>query len=291
MNLSFNAWAVLFTPSILTGLVGIIGLLVGSFLNVLIYRLPIILQRQWRKECLGYLNLADDNKNCVEDVCNLALPASHCVHCKVPILIRHNIPLLSYLFLRGRCAACHEPISARYPVVEFLTACTSMMVAWHFGPSVQTIAALLLTWGVIALSFIDLEHQLLPDTLVLPLLWIGLLLNEWTVFSSPQSSILGAACGYLSLWLVYYSFKLVTKKEGMGRGDFKLLAMLGAWLGWQYLALMILLSSVVGVVIGMTLISLNKQQRETPIPFGPYLAIAGWLALLWGDKLNAWYFG
>lgn len=288
MNISFNEWAFLASPQAFTATVGVVSLLVGSFLNVVIYRLPILLQQQWRKECFTYLCLDTDGE---ENTFNVAFPASHCIHCKTPLLVRHIIPLLSYLCLRGRCAYCQASISARYPVVELLTAFTSMIVAWHFGVGLQALAGIVLTWGLIVLSVIDLEHQILPDILVLPFLWIGLLLSVETVFTHSQASILGAVCGYVILWLVYYSFKLLTHKEGMGRGDFKLLAMLGAWMGWQYLSLIILLSSLAGVVIGLTLMSLNKQKRETPIPFGPYLAIAGWLALLWGDVLNSWYFG
>lgn len=287
--MSFSEWAFFTTPSVFTLLAGVVGLLIGSFLNVVIYRLPILMQRQWREECIHYLKLPHDEQT--DGKFNLAFPASHCIHCQLPVLKRHNIPVISYLWLRGRCFHCHEEISARYPIIELLTAFASMIVAWHFGFGAQALAGLMLTWVLIALSFIDLDHQLLPDVLVLPFLWMGLLLSVLDVFADCQASIVGATCGYLILWMVYHSFKLITQKEGMGQGDFKLLAMLGAWLGWQYLSLIILLSSLAGVVIGMTLISLNKQKRETPIPFGPYLAIAGWLALLWGKELNSWYFG
>ncbi len=289
MIISFSEWAFFSTPYSFTLLVGTVGLLVGSFLNVVIYRLPIIMQRQWREECIDYLKFPQDEKTGV--TFNLAFPSSHCIHCQTPILFRHNIPVVSYLWLRGRCFQCHQTISARYPIIELLTAFTSMIVAWHFGFGVHALAGLILTWVLIALSFIDIDHQLLPDILVLPLLWLGLLLSTLEIFTDCKAGIIGAVCGYLVLWLVYHSFKLITHKEGMGQGDFKLLAALGAWLGWQYLSLIILLSSLAGVVIGMTLISLNKQKRETPIPFGPYLAIAGWLAMLWGKELNMWYFG
>jgi leader peptidase (prepilin peptidase)/N-methyltransferase len=287
--ISFSDWAFFTSPYSFTLLAGVVGLLIGSFLNVVIYRLPILMQRQWRVECIEFLKLPQDEES--GEIFNLALPASHCIHCQVPVLKRHNMPVISYLWLRGRCFHCHEKISARYPTIELLTAFTSMIVAWHFGFGEQALAGLLLTWVLIALSFIDLDHQLLPDILVLPFLWLGLLLSLFGVFADCQASIIGATCGYLILWSVYHTFKLITRKEGMGQGDFKLLAMLGAWLGWQYLSLIILLSSLAGVFIGMTLISLNKQKREAPIPFGPYLAIAGWLALLWGKELNSWYFG
>ncbi len=285
----FNELVLLTTPYAFTVLMGVVGLLVGSFLNVVIYRLPIMMQRQWHSDCLAYLKL--DEKSQPYEIFNLALPASRCPHCKAQILARHNIPVLSYLWLRGRCASCEQPIAQRYPFTEFFTALASMIVAWHFGYGEQAAAALLLTWVLITLSLIDLDHQLLPDIIVLPMLWVGLILSLFNVFTDSSSSIIGASGGYLLLWSVYYGFKLITGKEGMGRGDFKLLAMFGAWLGWQYLGLIILLSSLVGATIGITLISLNKQKRDTPIPFGPYLAMAGWIALLWGDRLNAWYFG
>lgn len=284
----FDELTLLTTPYAFTALMGIVGLLVGSFLNVVIYRLPIILQKQWHSDCLAYLKLDDKSQ---DETFNLALPASRCPHCKTRILAWHNIPILSYLWLRGQCASCKQPIARRYPVIEFLTALASIIVTWHFGYSEQTGAALLLTWTLIALSFIDLDHQLLPDVIVLPILWLGLILSVFNIFTDSETSIIGAAGGYLLLWSVYHGFKWMTGKEGMGYGDFKLLAVFGAWLGWQYLGLIILLSSLVGVVVSMTLISLNKQKRDVPIPFGPYLAMAGWIALLWGDRLNAWYFG
>lgn len=273
-------------PIPFTILMGVVGLLVGSFLNVVIYRLPRMMQRQWRHDCLEYLQLENTDST---ETFNLALPKSTCPQCKTPILAHHNVPILSYLWLRGQCAVCKNPISARYPIVELVTALTSMTVAWHFGYGEQAAAGLLLTWTLIALSGIDLDHQLLPDVIMLPMLWFGLILSLFPIFTDSATSIIGAATGYLLLWSVYHGFKLFTGKEGMGQGDFKLLAMLGAWLGWQYLGLIILLSSLVGATLGLTLISLNKQKRETPIPFGPYLAVAGWIALLWGDKLNAWY--
>lgn len=284
----FQDLSFLMQPVPFTALVGMIGLLVGSFLNVVIYRLPIMMQRQWRSDCLEYLQLDNDAP---QETFNLALPKSTCPNCKTPILARHNVPVLSYLWLRGKCANCKDSISVRYPIVECLTAILSMLVAWHFGFSEQTAAGLVLTWTLIALSGIDLDHQLLPDVIIFPILWLGLILSLFDVFTDSKTSIIGAIAGYLVLWAMYHGFKLFTGKEGMGQGDFKLLALLGAWLGWQYLGLIILLSSLVGATLGMALISLNKQQRETPIPYGPYLAMAGFIALLWGDRLNTLYFG
>ena len=284
----FSDLTLLTTPIAFTVLMGIVGLLVGSFLNVVIYRLPLMMQRQWRSDCLEYLKLEPDAPT---ETFNLALPRSSCPHCQTPILARQNIPVLSYLWLRGKCANCKNPISARYPTVELFTAFASMMVAWHFGYGEQAAAGLVLTWVLIALTGIDLDHQLLPDVIILPMVWLGLILSLFHIFIDGETSIIGATVGYLLLWSVFHGFKLITGKEGMGQGDFKLLAMLGAWLGWQYLGLIILLSSLVGTVIGLTLISLNKQKRDVPIPFGPYLAAAGWIALLWGKGLNAWYFG
>lgn len=279
----------LFTqPLPFTILIGVIGLLVGSFLNVVIYRLPIMMQKQWRSDCLEYLKLENDEP---VETFNLALPKSTCPHCNTPILMRHNIPILSYLWLRGKCANCQNLISARYPIVELLTAVLSMLVASHFGFGWQAATGLVLTWTLIALSGIDLDHQILPDVIIFPVLWLGLILSLFDIFTNSKTSIIGAVAGYFVLWLVYHGFKLFTGKEGMGQGDFKLLALLGAWLGWQYLGLIVLLSSLVGATLGMTLISLNKQQRDTPIPYGPYLAVAGFIALLWGDKLNTLYFG
>lgn len=272
---------------LLIALVSIIGLLVGSFLNVLIYRLPIMMQSAWRKECYDYLTLANPDSN--NESFNLILPLSRCPQCKTAIKPQHNIPVLSYLLLKGRCAYCAEPIALRYPLIEALTALLSAIIAWHFGYSPQLLFALLLTWSLIALSFIDIDQYLLPDTIILPMLWLGLLLSLFHLFTDSHSSIIGAVAGYLSLWSIYHLFKLMTGKEGMGYGDFKLLALLGAWLGWHYLVLIILLSSLVGAIVGITLIITGKHARDKPIPFGPYLAAAGWIALLWGNNLNQWY--
>ncbi len=275
-------------PYLLSALVGLIGLLVGSFLNVVIYRLPIMMQQNWRKECAEYLHL-DVTEAATQEVFNLAVPLSHCPNCNTPIKPHQNIPVLSYLFLKGRCATCSNPIAARYPLVEAFTAITSALVAWHFGDTPQTVFALVLTWSLIALSFIDIDHQLLPDNITLPVLWLGLFLSLFGFYTDAHAGIIGAIAGYTVLWTVYQLFKLATGKEGMGYGDFKLLALFGAWLGWQYLPLIILLSSLVGAIIGLSMIVFAKKDHNSPLPFGPYLAAAGWLALLWGDNLNRYY--
>ncbi|RMD71447.1 MAG: prepilin peptidase [Gammaproteobacteria bacterium] len=259
----------------------LLGLVVGSFLNVVIHRLPIMLERRWRRECATFLGQE------VEEGARLDLlyPPSHCPHCGHRIKAGENIPLLSYLLLRGRCSACRAPISPRYPLVEFLTAALSVLVVWRFGPSLQAAFALPLVWALIALSFIDLDRQILPDEITLPVLWAGLLASLIPVFADPESSILGAAAGYLLLWGVYQAFRLLTGKEGMGYGDFKLLALLGAWLGWQALPLIILIASLAGSLVGIALILLKGHHRDTPIPFGPFLALGGFIALLWGQEI------
>ncbi|MBI5451584.1 MAG: prepilin peptidase [Gammaproteobacteria bacterium] len=272
----------------LLGVTATLGLLVGSFLNVVILRLPVIMERQWHRHCRELQakpgeTLADDPPF------NLVTPRSHCPQCKMPLKTWHNIPLLSYLALQGRCAHCQARIPLRYPLIEGVTAVLSVTVAWHLGFSWQLLWALPLTWSLIALSVIDFDHQLLPDSITLPLLWLGLLLSLFGIFTEPDEAIIGAAAGYLSLWTIYQLFKLVTGKEGMGHGDFKLLAMLGAWLGWQSLLPIALLSSAVGAVVGITLVLTLGRDRQLPIPFGPYLACAGWLYLLWGDTLRALY--
>ena len=264
----------------------LLGLLVGSFLNVLIYRLPIMMQREWRAQALEYLECPPEQ---ISERFNLLLPSSRCPHCDHQIRSWENIPLVSWLALCGKCSSCRAPISSRYPLVELACGLLSGYVAWHFGFTWQAGAMLLLTWGLVAMSMIDIDHQLLPDSLVLPLLWLGLILNSFGLFVSLESALGGAVAGYLSLWSVYWLFKLVTGKEGMGYGDFKLLAMLGAWGGWQVLPLTILLSSVVGAVLGTILLRVQRAESSTPIPFGPYLAIAGWIALLWGDWITESY--
>jgi|TARA_R100000935_G_scaffold51708_1_gene78483 leader peptidase (prepilin peptidase)/N-methyltransferase len=263
----------------------VLGLLVGSFLNVVIHRLPIMMQRDWRAQAREYLELPAEPASTF----NLILPNSHCPRCDHEIRPWENVPLVSWLALRGKCSSCRAPISSRYPLVELLCGLLSGYVAWHFGFSWQAGAMLLLTWGLLAMSMIDVDHQLLPDSLVLPLLWLGLIVNYFDLFAPLPDAMWGAVAGYLSLWSVYWLFKLVTGKEGMGYGDFKLLAMLGAWGGWQVLPLTILLSSVVGAVLGTIMLRMQKADSGTTIPFGPYLAIAGWVALLWGEQITSAY--
>ena len=269
--------------------IGILGLIIGSFLNVVIYRLPIMMERSWRKECHEFLELEDNPV--ATATFNLSVPRSCCPFCQEPIRAHQNIPIISYLLLKGRCSQCKHPISVRYPLVELLTGLCSAFIAWHFGFTIDTLFALLLTWALIALSGIDIDHQLLPDTIILPMLWLGLFLSLFNVFTDSHSSIIGALSGYLCLWTVYQLFKLTTGKEGMGFGDFKLLALLGAWLGWQYILVIILLSSLVGAIIGIAMVVLVKHDHNIPIPFGPYLAAAGWLALIWGKDINQLYLG
>ncbi len=270
----------------------LLGLIVGSFLNVVIYRLPIMLKAGWKSECQAFLAeeagqpLPDSNAT---PVFNLNTPRSRCPHCNHAISAWENIPLISYLFLRGRCHKCKTPISLRYPAIELFTAILTLVCAWHFGVNATAGFAILLSWALVALAFIDLDEQYLPDSITLPFLWLGLLLNTQNLFTDLESAVIGAAAGYLVLWSVYMLFKKLTGKEGMGFGDFKLLAMLGAWLGWQMLPAIILLSSIVGATIGILLIASNRHQRGIPIPFGPFLAAAGWIALLWGSDLNHAY--
>ena len=273
--------------------------MVGSFLNVVIYRLPIMLERDWKQQCrdllAGETDGADDGTPGPE-VFNLATPRSACPHCGTPVKAHQNIPVLSYLLLKGRCAACAAPISLRYPLVEAFTGVLSALVAWRFGLTPECLAGLLLCWGLIALALIDLDHQLLPDALTLPLLWLGLAFSlaggsDSALFPDPRSAIIGAIAGYLSLWTVYQLFKLFTGKEGMGYGDFKLLAALGTWMGWQMLPLIILLSALVGAIVGIGLIAFARHGREVPIPFGPYLTAAGIAAMLWGPEMVSAYLG
>ncbi|WP_313202048.1 A24 family peptidase [Pseudomonas sp.] len=272
-------------PAYFITLAAVLGLLVGSFLNVVVHRLPIMLERQWRREAQEALGLPATEY----ERFNLSLPASHCPHCGHAIRAWENIPVLSYLALRGRCSACKQPISARYPLVELACALLSMVVAWHSGAGVQAMALLLLTWSLLALSLIDHDQQILPDVIVLPTLWLGLIVNACDTLVPLPAALWGAVAGYLSLWSVYWLFKLITGKEGMGHGDFKLLALIGAWGGWQVLPLTLLLSSVIGVVAGLCLLRVRRQSAGTAIPFGPYLAIAGWIAVLWGDEMYAFY--
>jgi leader peptidase (prepilin peptidase)/N-methyltransferase len=265
----------------------VIGLVVGSFLNVVIHRLPRMMEVEWRAQC----DELEGRESSEQGVYNLWVPNSHCPSCKAPLRIVDNVPVLSYLVLRGKCAHCGTRISARYPVVEAATALLSALVAWHFGFGWAGGLALVFTWVLIALTFIDADTTLLPDSLTLPLLWLGLLVNVNGIFAPLQDAVIGAAAGYLILWSIYWLFKLVTGKEGMGYGDFKLLAALGAWMGWKMLLPIVLISSVVGAVVGVVLMILARRGRDIPIPFGPYLAAAGFITLLVGQPLAARFLG
>lgn len=280
---------------------GIFGLIVGSFLNVVIYRVPVMMERE-EQAWVNAHTAADDPEVTISEApaletFNLLQPPSACPHCQAPVRAQQNIPVISYLLLKGRCAGCQNKISARYPAIELLTGVLSVLVVWRFGFSPASAGGLLLTWSLIALTFIDLDHQLLPDRITLPLVWLGLIFSllsgaaGGTVLTDPRSAIIGAVAGYLILWTVYQGFKLVTGKEGMGYGDFKLLAALGAWLGWQLLPIIILLSAVVGLVGALALIVFQDHDRRVPIPFGPYLAAAGFIALIWGQELLTLWLG
>jgi leader peptidase (prepilin peptidase)/N-methyltransferase len=273
------------SPGFLMFAVGVFGLCVGSFLNVVILRLPQMMARAWKHEARALLELPEVN----EPPLSLWQPGSQCPACAAGIKPWHNIPLLGWLVLRGRCAACGVRISVQYPLIELVASVLGLACAWHFGWSVQLAPALVFSWTLLALTVIDLRTQLLPDDLTLPLLWGGLLLSLWTVFVPVQAAVIGAVAGYLVLWCVFQLFRLFTGKEGMGFGDFKLLAALGAWLGWQALPTVVLLSSVVGATVGIGLIVFRKHDRQVPIPFGPYLAVAGWLTLMFGDTLSRVY--
>ena len=264
---------------------GILGLVVGSFLNVVIHRLPKIMEREWQKQCAELSGKASEDS----PKYNLLVPRSACPLCGHAITAAENIPLVSYLFLRGKCAGCGTTISPRYPIVEATSGLLSAYAAWHFGFGLAGLTAIVFIWALIALTFIDFDTQLLPDDITLPLLWLGLLLNLDGTFSSLPNAVIGAIAGYLSLWSVYWAFKLTTGKEGMGYGDFKLLAAIGAWLGWTLLPLVILLSSLVGALVGITLIIFTRHGRNIPIPFGPYLAGGGLIALFWGQTLTQSY--
>ena len=284
-------------PALFAGSVFVLGLVVGSFLNVVIYRLPVMLDREWRAQAAEFASstattVVTEPTATVPERFNLVVPRSACPHCRAPISAWQNIPVISWLALRGRCAACKAPISARYPVVELATGILSAWAAWHFGFGAAAACAVALTWALIALTGIDLDHQLLPDDITLPMLWAGLLaavaigpIEGAALPVSPYEAIIGAAAGYLSLWLVFHAFRLITGKEGMGYGDFKLFAAFGAWMGWKVLPLIILLSAGTGAVLGIAMIALRGRDRAAPIPFGPYLAAAGWLAMLYGHQL------
>jgi len=281
-------------PAVWLTVVGLLSLLIGSFLNVVILRLPVMMEREWRAQAAAVEGREEE----ATEPFNLVVPRSRCPKCGAAVRAWQNIPILSYVLLRGRCAQCATPIGLRYPIVEGFTALTSVLVAWRFGVTPEAVAALVFTWTLIALAVIDIDHQLLPDSMTLPLLWLGLLLSLWhdtaggtVLFQTPREAIIGAAAGYLSLWSVYHLFRLATGKEGMGYGDFKLLAALGAWLGWQMLPLIILLSAAVGAVVGIALMVFTRRGRDVPIPFGPYLAAAGWIALLYGREIIDAYLG
>jgi leader peptidase (prepilin peptidase)/N-methyltransferase len=274
-------------PAMFALAAGLIGLVIGSFLNVVIHRLPIMMERDWAAQCA---ELKGEAAPAVEPL-SLARPRSRCPHCGHQITALENIPVISWLVLRGRCKACAAPISLRYPLVEALTGLLFGLAAWHFGFTAAGLGALILIAALLALTAIDFDTQLLPDDITLPLLWVGLTLNAFNVFTDLRSAVFGAMVGYLSLWSVYWLFKIFTGKEGMGYGDFKLLAALGAWLGWQMLPLTILLSSLVGAVVGISMMAFARHGRNVPIPFGPYLAAAGLIALVWGKPLTRAYLG
>ena len=271
----------------LAAIAGLLGLCVGSFLNVVIHRLPKMMEQEWQAQCA---ELRGEPASTAANL-SLAKPRSRCPDCGHQITSMENIPVLSYLLLKGKCAGCGTSISARYPIIEVFTAVLSAYAAWHFGPTLQTVGALLLIWFLIALAAIDFDTQLLPDAITLPLLWLGLVFNLMDTYVDLPAAVVGAMAGYLALWTVFWLFKLATGKEGMGYGDFKLFAALGAWLGWQMLPTIILLSSVVGAVVGITLIVVARRGRNVPIPFGPYLAAAGGIALFWGPQLTRNYLG
>ncbi len=280
-------------PWFYLGTVLVIGTMVGSFLNVVIHRLPKMMENDWRQQCVEFLHPdeAEMAPTTPGPRYNLLVPRSACPACGHKISVIENVPIASYVFLRGKCRACKAPISIRYPIVEALTGIASAFAAWHFGVTWTAAFAILYIWALLALTFIDADTTLLPDDITLPLLWLGLLVNLGGTFTDPKSAVIGAVSGYLILWAVYWGFKLVTGKDGMGYGDFKLLAAVGAWLGWQLLPLVILLSAVVGTVVGIAGIMLQGRDKGAKLPFGPYLAAAGFIAMFWGQKLNMWYLG
>jgi len=279
------------SPLVFFGLVFIFSLMVGSFLNVVIYRLPKMLEQGWKRDCREFLadELAKPTQQDKEAVMTLSTPSSSCPNCQHNIRFYENIPLLSWLFLRGKCSQCHAKISLRYPLVELATAMLSVVIASHYGVTLTTLFLLILTWGLVCLTLIDYDHMLLPDQITLPLLWLGLLVNINGAIVPLSDAVIGAVAGYMSLFSVFWLFKLLTGKEGMGHGDFKLVAVFGAWIGWQLLPLLILMASAVGAIIGISLMVFKNHQREQAIPFGPYLAIAGWITLLWGNSIWSWY--
>lgn len=288
----------LLSNPVLSAVAFVFGLCVGSFLNVVIYRLPVMMERDWRCQCLELF--ADDGASSPEgdkaapetapaERFDLAVPRSRCPHCGLKITALDNVPVLSYMLLKGRCRGCKQRISVRYPIIELVTGALAAVVVWQYGATLAAVAALALTFALVALTMIDADTQLLPDSITLPFLWLGLCFNLYGGFVPLQDAVIGAIAGYMTLWTVYQTFRLVTGKEGMGFGDFKLLAMLGAWLGWSQLPVIILLSSVVGAAVGISMVVFARHSRETPIPFGPYLAAAGFLAMLYGTDLSMAY--
>lgn len=273
------------------GVTFIFSLMIGSFLNVVIFRLPKMLEQGWKKECREFLadELAKPKSQNKEELITLSTPSSTCPSCQHKIRFYENIPVISWLVLRGKCSQCRSKISLRYPLVELTTAILSVVIAAHFGVTLTTLFLLILTWGLVCLTLIDFDHMLLPDQITLPLLWLGLLVNLNGAIVPLNDSVIGAVAGYMSLFSIFWLFKLITGKEGMGHGDFKLVAVFGAWIGWQLLPLLILMASAVGAVIGISMMMFKNHQREQAIPFGPYLAIAGWITLLWGNGIWAWY--
>ena len=278
------------SPAYFYTIVVVFSLLIGSFLNVVIYRLPKMLEQGWKSECREFL--ADELAKPIqvdESPITLSTPSSSCPKCQHKIRFYENIPVISWVFLKGKCSQCKAKISLRYPMVELATAILSVVIAAHYGVTFTTLMLLVLTWGLICLTLIDVDHMLLPDQITLPLLWLGLLVNINGAIVPLQDAVVGAVAGYMSLFSIFWLFKLITGKDGMGHGDFKLVALFGAWIGWQLLPLLILMASAVGAVIGISLMVFKNHQREQAIPFGPYLAVAGWITLLWGNGIWTWY--
>ena len=285
-------------PEYFTGVIFLFGLMFGSFFNVVIYRVPVMMQLEWLENCRDFIKemfgklpkeLEAHPESLPKPPFNIAKPDSTCPHCGHKIRWYENVPLASYVALKGKCSSCKNTISLRYPIIELVTALLSGFAAWKFGFGWETAAALAFTWALICLTMIDFDHKLLPDQITLPLMWLGLLLNMQGMFASLEDAVIGAVAGYMCLWSLYWAFKLLTGKEGMGYGDFKLLAALGAWMGWQYLLLILVLSSMVGAVVGVSLIVIKGRDKNIPIPFGPYLAAAGWIAFFWGEAILRQY--
>jgi len=287
------------SPAYFYSTVVIFSLLIGSFLNVVIYRLPIMLEQGWTDDCREFL--ADElvkptakqakAQAKLTPKMTLSTPNSSCPHCQHEIRFYENIPVISWLFLKGKCSKCHNNISKRYPIIEITTALAGFIVAQHYGVNLAMVAMLFLTFALIALTMIDFDHMLLPDQITLPFLWIGLLLNVSELYVPLSDAVIGAAVGYLSLFSIFWLFKLITGKDGMGQGDFKLFALFGAWLGWQLLPVLILMASIVGAIVGISLIVFGNHEKQKPIPFGPYLAVAGWITMMWGNNIWLWYLG